>query len=908
MSLHPNNHPSLSSSSSSILAHSHLGANNSTFRWPKTKTNSSSVQLRSSLRVNSHSSSTNCSSSVNKNGRVVSASSTSFSSKSQIHSQQDTVHVDHLPIPSSSSIPRRTPLHTRSKSLHHPPQSVNVSASSCGIGSTTEIIITSKNRQSIKNGSALTSNRLSSVVPPSQNYIQSIRNSELMYTSPCYGYRSHHDQENAHEEKENLLSPTWKDELPLVKAALLMKQQTLSTPKKDSAIENGSNQSVLLSTTPNSLKRRNTTAGVRTPSGTKIQTPIRINNNSMNTPLQQTKPQSVRKQPSFEMLETLDDECQYNAFKRITNIEAISFATATPTEVWCGEKKGVIVIFDMNSCNVIQTIREKKRLYVSCMCCCSSNPSNNNGSQQPLPLMWAGMADGTINIYSIKPKRQLLRTLVGHTGTVTSIVGLNENLIATCSVDFTIRLWDATTFSCKNSYVGLKSWVNTLCSVGSLLWSGSDDATIRVWNVLEDRTSPVNEISNQPIASSLMNQESSVNELSLDSSQMSNSVETTCSKRPMYGVTQLCYCSKTNTVWSASRDFCVKIWSTNSSIQCEKRIEFPSFVNCMHIADDNIWIATHREISVWNVTEKKLLGKYRIEGFVTCISTVGDSVWIACSDKSIRVYKLHDRHDNLEHTCQETHFTRRKRVSASRRLSSEFSTCASDLMDFEEPLEQLFEEEIDFSKTQQDFDDLKENVEEMSSCLSDPFKWSPIKGDLSCSPLFEGRFDESSIFHELYFDDHQEHLMDDIKQDDEKTKRLNRTTFSNHGNEPLKLVSEDHTHPSMIIDSKLEMNPTTVQDDSFDFLSSPEIVNNVQRDGLRHLEYHRSSLVEINLEEETLVDKQQLMDDINQCIQNTSTTSQPISLKRGNKLNRIKEMLQKILVITCWKTITVEDE
>ena len=37
-------------------------------------------------------------------------------------------------------------------------------------------------------------------------------------------------------------------------------------------------------------------------------------------------------------------ECKYEAYKRITNIEAISIADASASEVWCGEKKGVIVV------------------------------------------------------------------------------------------------------------------------------------------------------------------------------------------------------------------------------------------------------------------------------------------------------------------------------------------------------------------------------------------------------------------------------------------------------------------------------------------------------------------------------------------------------------------------------------
>nr|CAG4709736.1 unnamed protein product [Naegleria fowleri] len=819
-------------------------------------------------------------------------------------------------------IPRRTPSHARSKSLHHPSPhtTINVSASSCGIGSTTEIIFTSKNRQSMKGNQASTTmlkNSSSNGTAFTQNGVQKVtgslntNNRDLMYTSPCYGYRSHHDKENAHEEKENLLSPTWKDEMPLVKAALLVSKQKepssqISTPKKEIV---GDNMNGGCPLTPNSLKRRNTTALTRlnnksSHSSKVLSTPVR-SSTTITTP-SQTKQQVdlVNKLPSCDEMEQLDDESsQYEAFKKIKNIEAISFATATPTEVWCGEKKGVIVIFDIKTCNVIQTIREEKRVYVSCMC----SFMHSNGSQQQ-PLMWAGMADGTINIYSIKPKR-LLRTLVGHTGTVTAIVGLNEGLVATCSVDFTIRLWDTLTFTCKNSYVGLKSWVNTLCSVGPLLWSGSDDATIRVWNVLEERTSPMNEVSNQTTLTTLnqeatftTNESQSIAEASASQNSVTENAGT--SKRHMYGVTQLCYCSKTNTVWSSSRDCCVKIWSTTpSSIQCEKCIQFPSFVNCMHIADDNIWIATHREISVWNVSEKKLLGKYRIEGFVTCISTVGDSVWIACSDKSILVYKLHaHRKDDIGSGLdnQETHFTRRKRVSASRRLSSEFNTCASDLMDFEDPIEQTFEEEIDFSKTQQDeiSEDLKEEEEcdiggdKTSSLTVNPLLHvSPIKGDLSSSPLFVGDVNENekSIFCELHFDDIDlEHAQENDAKHEDDIKFLHSVHSQpvlNRFNESIDSESIEDSFLNQSIVVECSTIHELVDEDLHGCLPEPSGSSSCQQ------EMQECSLVE-NVTNQSGTDRN-----------NTLLFQPPLSVTTSsswwnapnNKLNRIQRFLQYVL-------------
>ncbi|EFC46061.1 predicted protein [Naegleria gruberi] len=205
-----------------------------------------------------------------------------------------------------------------------------------------------------------------------------------------------------------------------------------------------------------------------------------------------------------------------------------------------------------------------------------------------------------------------------------------------------------------------------------LLWSGSDDSLIRVWDTNTGLT--IKEITHSPQLSKNKSVES-LDDSSFVSSFSSGTSNHDNSKNSITnaGVTQLSYCTKTNRVWSASRDCSVKIWNPTSFI-CEHTINFPSYVNCMHIAGQYVWVATNKELSIWNVNDKSLVARFPVNGFVWCIKTVGDRVWIACSDKSIRVYNINETGVTQ---VEKRHF------HGSKRLSSEFI-----LMDVTSPLGQ----------------------------------------------------------------------------------------------------------------------------------------------------------------------------------------------------------------------------
>lgn len=108
----------------------------------------------------------------------------------------------------------------------------------------------------------------------------------------------------------------------------------------------------------------------------------------------------------------------------------------------------------------------------------------------------SGSHDKTVKIWKRVEKMSLLSwitsetqyehelecTLVGHTGEVNCVTELSSGLIASCSDDKTIRLWNRKTQSCVRSLTGHRNYIWQIEEVeDGVIVSGSDDKTVRVW-------------------------------------------------------------------------------------------------------------------------------------------------------------------------------------------------------------------------------------------------------------------------------------------------------------------------------------------------------------------------------------------------------------------------------------------
>jgi WD40 repeat protein len=90
---------------------------------------------------------------------------------------------------------------------------------------------------------------------------------------------------------------------------------------------------------------------------------------------------------------------------------------------------------------------------------------------------------GDINTYNISDGI-LVSSLKGHTSDVWDLVQLSADLLASSSVDRTVRIWNLTTNTCKFIITGHTNTVWGLKLITPIvLASGSDDRTIKLWDI-----------------------------------------------------------------------------------------------------------------------------------------------------------------------------------------------------------------------------------------------------------------------------------------------------------------------------------------------------------------------------------------------------------------------------------------
>jgi WD40 repeat protein len=87
-----------------------------------------------------------------------------------------------------------------------------------------------------------------------------------------------------------------------------------------------------------------------------------------------------------------------------------------------------------------------------------------------------------INIYE---QGDLIKTLISHTASVTSIEILSEQLIASGSWDYSVVVWDLNTYSVKFKLLGHRNGVNCVKKLSfNLMASGEDKGMIIIWDWL----------------------------------------------------------------------------------------------------------------------------------------------------------------------------------------------------------------------------------------------------------------------------------------------------------------------------------------------------------------------------------------------------------------------------------------
>jgi WD40 repeat protein len=94
----------------------------------------------------------------------------------------------------------------------------------------------------------------------------------------------------------------------------------------------------------------------------------------------------------------------------------------------------------------------------------------------------AGGADNLVHLFSL-PEKAHIGELAGHEGWLTEIFAMDAAVLATCSEDGTLRIWDLDRKECSRTFAyGAKVWCGASCNRGKSLVSGAEDGILRRWD------------------------------------------------------------------------------------------------------------------------------------------------------------------------------------------------------------------------------------------------------------------------------------------------------------------------------------------------------------------------------------------------------------------------------------------
>ncbi|KAJ5678676.1 WD domain-containing protein [Penicillium macrosclerotiorum] len=104
----------------------------------------------------------------------------------------------------------------------------------------------------------------------------------------------------------------------------------------------------------------------------------------------------------------------------------------------------------------------------------------------PGALLASCSSDLTIKLWNAADGYKNIRTLQGHDHIVSAVRFIpNGSLLASASKDMDVRLWDVTNGYCVKTIQGHTAWVRDICPSidGKFLLSTGDDMTVRLWDI-----------------------------------------------------------------------------------------------------------------------------------------------------------------------------------------------------------------------------------------------------------------------------------------------------------------------------------------------------------------------------------------------------------------------------------------
>eukprot|EP01063_Lacrimia_lanifica_P024452 TRINITY_DN32357_c0_g1_i1.p1 TRINITY_DN32357_c0_g1~~TRINITY_DN32357_c0_g1_i1.p1 ORF type:complete len:1690 (+),score=748.32 TRINITY_DN32357_c0_g1_i1:442-5070(+) len=282
--------------------------------------------------------------------------------------------------------------------------------------------------------------------------------------------------------------------------------------------------------------------------------------------------------------------------------EAVCAEVVSSGQVWTGEADGTIRIWNAKTCKRINTTDQKKDVYCSSLL----EVPGTDGSIS----VWAGFTDAVIRVFSSVHPYDVKLSLRRH-GPGSKIHCLTPQIGGHCvfsgGQDGQIYQWDIRTHQCVNQFAGHRGGVRCLIADADILYSGSDDHAIAVWDIYgRDRV-----------------------EWRGHTGSVLHLVKTD------------------RHIWSGSEDETVRIWNIDTG-ECLSVLREPhcGIITAMNLVGDKVWTSSAGSLFMWSARDigQPPIAQYTNNhtGYITNIPVIHKSVmvrvWTTGKEGTVKVW------------------------------------------------------------------------------------------------------------------------------------------------------------------------------------------------------------------------------------------------------------------------------